>query len=193
MSAEDPSAAQGGAPGTPGTTGAGPEPGGDLVRIALGRARAAARAQGQGGGLRAGRMGGGRRRARDATRSGAGPDARDPQPVGGMIDRLVAERGWGRTVAVGSVIGRWPVVVGPDLAEHCTPETFEDGVLTVRADSTAWATQIKLLLPTVQRRLDEEIGKGTVEKIVVRGPGGPSWRRGPLVAPGSNGPRDTYG
>ncbi|HET9656157.1 MAG TPA: hypothetical protein VFP72_12445, partial [Kineosporiaceae bacterium] len=47
--------------------------------------------------------------------------------------------------------------------------------------------------PTLMRRLAEEVGESTVQKIVVRGPSAPSWRRGPRVAPGSQGPRDTYG
>jgi predicted nucleic acid-binding Zn ribbon protein len=91
------------------------------------------------------------------------------------------------------VIGRWDAVVGAEIAAHCRPETFDDGVLTVRADSTAWATQVRLLTAGLLRRLAEEVGEGTVTKVVVRGPAGPSWRRGPLVAPGSQGPGDTYG
>jgi predicted nucleic acid-binding Zn ribbon protein len=71
--------------------------------------------------------------------------------------------------------------------------SFEDGVLTVRAESTAWATQVRLLVPTLLRRLAEEVGEGTVGKVVVHGPTAPSWRRGIRVAPGSQGPRDTYG
>jgi predicted nucleic acid-binding Zn ribbon protein len=94
---------------------------------------------------------------------------------------------------VGGVIGRWALVVGDDIAEHCVPEGFGDGVLTVRADSSAWATQLRLLAPTVLRRLNEEVGEGTVDSVVVRGPAAPSWRRGPRLAPGSRGPRDTYG
>lgn len=125
--------------------------------------------------------------------AGAHPDARDPQPVGNSIDRLVAERGWTAPVAVGGVMGRWDAVVGAEIAAHCRPETFEDGVLSVRADSTAWATQVRLLTPTLLRRLAEEVGEGVVSRVVVRGPSGPTWRRGPRVAPGSQGPRDTYG
>ncbi len=126
-------------------------------------------------------------------RSGAHPDGRDPQPVAVSLDKLVVERGWQTPVAIGGVIGRWDAVVGSEIATHCTPETFTDGVLTVRADSTAWATQLRLLLPQVLRRLIEEVGEGVVTKVVVLGPTAPSWRRGPRSAPGGVGPRDTYG
>ena len=176
----------------PGQAGQDGEAGADAVRSALNRARAAARERGAVPG--AAPVSRKRRRPRDdGARSGARPDARDPQTVGAALDRLVAERGWGEAVAVGGVIGRWDAVVGAELAAHCRPETFEDGVLTVRADSTAWATQVRLLSAGLLRRLAEEVGEGTVTKVVVRGPAGPSWRRGPRVAPGSQGPRDTYG
>ncbi|HEY6794057.1 MAG TPA: DciA family protein, partial [Kineosporiaceae bacterium] len=134
-----------------------------------------------------------RRGLADTLRSGARADARDPQSLAANLGRLVAERGWETPVAVGGVIGRWDAVVGPDIAGHCRPTSFDDGVLTVQAESTAWATQVRLLVPTLMRRLAEEVGEGTVTKVVVHGPTAPSWRRGPRVAPGSQGPRDTYG
>jgi predicted nucleic acid-binding Zn ribbon protein len=172
--------------------------GADAVRSALNRARAAAKARGERPGVpRTGQPSewarAQARREGANTRSGARPDARDPQGVAGVIARMVAERGWSEPVAVGGVLGRWDAVVGPDIAAHCRPLSFEDGVLTVAADSSAWATQVRLLASSLLRRLAEEVGEGTVKKVVVRGPAAPSWKRGPRVAPGSIGPRDTYG
>lgn len=173
------------------------EAGAAAVRAALGRARAAAAARGDKPG-QPGRRTADAARARDRreganTRSGARPDARDPQGVSATINRLVAERGWSEPVAVGGVLGRWEAVVGADVAAHCTPLNFADGVLTVTADSSTWATQVRLLVPTLLRKLADEVGEGTVKRIVVRGPSAPSWKHGPRVAPGSQGPRDTYG
>ncbi len=89
-------------------------------------------------------------------------------------------------------MGRWDQVVGEEVASHCHPETFEDQVLTVRTDSTAWATQVRLLAPSVLARLSEELGAGVVTRLVVKGPAGPSWKRGHRTVQG-RGPRDTYG
>jgi predicted nucleic acid-binding Zn ribbon protein len=166
------------------------------ARSALARARAAARAKGLRPGVsavNAAKLA--RRRARIAGESRfsqAGVDARDPQLFGETLDRIVGERGWTTEVAVGGVVGRWAEVVGPELAAHVTPESFEEGVLLVRADSTAWATQVRLLAPTLLRRLAEELGEGVVERVTVGGPAGPSWRKGMRRVPG-RGPRDTYG
>ncbi len=125
--------------------------------------------------------------------SGAHPDARDPAPLGVAVDKLVADNDWATELAVHAVFGRWAAIVGGDVAAHCSPESFRDGQVTVRTDSTAWATQLKLLAPTVVRRLNEDLGHGTVSRIDVVGPAAPSWRRGRRAVRGGRGPRDTYG
>lgn len=160
----------------------------DAAAAALGRARAAAKAKGLSPGVRP-------RRRRQIPGTGPGfprTHGRDPELIGGTLEKLLAERGWTAPVAVGSVVGRWREVVGDEIADHAEPETFTDGRLVVRTTSTAWATQLRLLLPQLERRLAEEIGEGVVEEVVVLGPGAPSWVKGPRVVRG-RGPRDTYG
>ena len=132
-------------------------------------------------------------RRTDPKASGAHPDERDPQLLDSTIGRLIADQGWGTDVRVHGVFSRWDAIVGREVAQHATPEAFGEGKLTVRTDSTAWATQMKLLAPTVVRRLNEELGDGTVTVIDVVGPHGPSWKRGPRSVRDGRGPRDTYG
>lgn len=127
-----------------------------------------------------------------STWSGPAADDRDPQPLEDAVDRLIGEHGWGEELSVHAVIARWEQIVGDDVAAHVRTEKFSDGELTVRADSTAWATQVKLLAPNLVRRLNEEIGHGSVTRVVVLGPHSPSWKKGPRTVKGP-GPRDTYG
>ena len=117
---------------------------------------------------------------------------REPLGLGAAIGRLAKSRGWSEQAAMGTVMARWDHIVGPDVAAHCAIETFEERRLVVRCTSTAWAKQLVLLLPHIERRIAEEVGPGVVDQVVVRGPSAPSWRRGPRVVPG-RGPRDTYG
>jgi predicted nucleic acid-binding Zn ribbon protein len=170
-----------------------PDSGIDLARSLLAAARAQAASEGPRR-LQAQRQAARRRRPRDShlTRSSPTPDDRDPQLLGSTVERLVTDRGWEMPVAVGGVIGRWAEVVGPEVAAHCQPESFDDSVVTVRAESTAWATQVRMLAPTLVRRLNEELGEGTVTRVTVVGPAGPSWRKGRWRVAG-RGPRDTYG
>lgn len=125
--------------------------------------------------------------------SSARPDDRDPQRLTNTLGRLMRDQGWEVDVAVHGVMARWPSIVGPEMAEHCKPESYQDTELTVRTDSTAWATQLKMLAPDLVRRLNAELGDGTVTRVNVQGPHTPSWRKGPRTLRGTRGPRDTYG
>lgn len=125
--------------------------------------------------------------------SGAHPDDRDPAPLGAAVDRLVSDSGWSTDVSVHTVLGRWGQIVGPDVALHCKPVSYQLGVVAVLADSTAWATQLTLLASTVVARLNAELGEGTVVRIQVSGPAGPTWRKGLRSVRDGRGPRDTYG
>jgi predicted nucleic acid-binding Zn ribbon protein len=137
-----------------------------------------------------------RRKDRPAPRSrptGAHPDDRDPQPLDATVSRLIDDHGWELDLRMRDLFARWPELVGEEVAAHCTPESFTDGKLVVRTDSTAWATQLRLLAPDVVRRLNDDLGHGTVTLIEVLGPHLPSWRKGPRSSRDGRGPRDTYG
>jgi predicted nucleic acid-binding Zn ribbon protein len=167
-----------------------PPSGVDAAKAALASARAAARKAGSGLASKQARA---RKATGDTARSGSGPDDRDPQRLATAIERLIRQRGWEVPAAVGGVLGRWDEIVGADIAAHCQPVSYTDGVLTVVADSTAWATQVRLLAGTLVRRLNQEVGHGTVTKVIVHGPGRRNWTKGPLAARDGRGPRDTYG
>ena len=125
--------------------------------------------------------------------SGAHPDERDPQLLDTAMSRLINQHGWELDLRVQAVFGRWAELVGDEVATHCTPQSFADTRLVVRTDSTAWATQLKLLSPTIVRRLNEELGPQTVTAIEILGPHLPSWKKGRFTSRDGRGPRDTYG
>ena len=156
-------------------------------------ARAAAKAAAASPGEPARRKSAPTRRRTFTTSSGARPDDRDPQLLDDAMGRLIAHHGWEVDLKVQGVFGRWAELVGQEVADHCTPESFDEGRLVVRTDSTAWATQLKLLAPSVVRRLNEELGHGTVTLIEVLGPHLPTWTKGRLTSRDGRGPRDTYG
>jgi predicted nucleic acid-binding Zn ribbon protein len=166
----------------------------DLVRRALEEARAAARANGKSVGQ--GRASPRRRPARPAARargwSGAHPDGRDPQLFGNLAGALARNRGWSAKVAEGTVFGRWSAVVGEDVAGHAVPTALRDKVLHVSAESSAWATQLRMLQAQILAKIAAAVGDGVVTSLRITGPAAPSWRKGERHIPG-RGPRDTYG
>ncbi len=128
-------------------------------------------------------------------RSSSRPDGRDPQTADRILSDWLRDTGYAESVASGGVEAHWETIVGDDVAAHvrCEPtDTTEGRVLVLRADSTAWATQIRLLLPEIRRRITTVIGRPVEDTIKVVGPAPPRRAPGALRVPG-RGPRDTYG
>ncbi|MET8773742.1 DUF721 family protein [Nocardia sp. NPDC050713] len=166
----------------------------DLARRALEEARAAAKASGKSVGQ--GRASPVRKLRTGARRrtgwSGARPDDRDPQLLSQLATRIAKSRGWDGKVSEGTVLGRWAGVVGEDIASHATPIALKDGVLSIAAESTAWATQLRMLQGQILAKINAAVGHGVVTQLKISGPAAPSWRKGERHIKG-RGPRDTYG
>jgi predicted nucleic acid-binding Zn ribbon protein len=134
-----------------------------------------------------------RRRDREEPQwSGPAADPRDPAPLEASLGELVSGRNWSASLRTAGIPARWEQIVGPELAGHCRPARLDNGELTCVAESTAWATQIRLLSPTILDRITAEVGPDVVRRLRVHGPTAPDWRHGPLRVTG-RGPRDTYG
>jgi predicted nucleic acid-binding Zn ribbon protein len=169
-------------------TGRAPAPakGADLARATLARAKADARAKAakQARGTRA--AGRRERSAEDERASG------EPLAFGSAVRELLDERGWNAEAAAARVLANWGSLVGAEIAAASRPVRLRHGELQVEAESTAWATQLRLLSRQLIARIAGELGPDVVTKLVVRGPTAPDWRHGRLRVPGP-GPRDTYG
>jgi|SRR5215207_5620772 predicted nucleic acid-binding Zn ribbon protein len=125
--------------------------------------------------------------------SGARADDRDPKLLSDAVERLVESKGWSTEINVHTLLARWALLVGAANAAHSQPEGYADTVLTVRADSTAWATQLRYLAPQLVALLNDQLGDGAVTRIKVLGPDAPSWKKGRRSIRDGRGPRDTYG
>lgn len=169
-----------------------PPRGADLARDALAAARAKSAEKRKGRKGIVERSAGSTRALRRRRWSGAGPDARDPQPLGAALAKFVQTSGASADLVKAQLFARWTEIVGAGIADHCEPTQFVDRVVTVQCSSTAWAAQIRLLSPQLVRTLNQALGQGTVTRVHAIGPAAPSWRFGPRHVPG-RGPRDTYG
>nr|WP_156000849.1 DUF721 domain-containing protein [Streptomonospora sp. PA3] len=106
----------------------------------------------------------------------------EPQLFGDAVRAWLAEHGWQEQVAVGGVFGRWDQIVGDYNAQHLRPVSYEGGELVIAADSATMAAHARAMVRDLLRRLNEELGHGTVHSIKVQAPGrgrGPGpWRAG---------------
>ena len=187
-----PGAAGAAAPGGLGNPDVPPRKGSDLARDALAAARESNAARWKAAGRTPLHRRGAANNLKRRRWSGSSPDARDPQPLGATLRTWVASAGAGADLTKASLFGRWPQIVGTDIADHCEPVSLVDGELLVQAESTAWATQIRMLSGQLVRRINDEVGERSVKRIRARGPAAPSWKFGNRHVSG-RGPRDTYG
>lgn len=164
------------------------------AREAMERARASARQRG------AARLSPqAARRRKQATRETEGGGSpvpfgagRDPRAMGDNVSALLRRMGWTEHIQVTAVTARWREVIGDQIADHCEPVSFDEGVLLLRASSSAWATQMQLMSGQVRHRLNEEFGREVVKELRFIGPSDRHWVKGPRRVKG-RGPRDTYG
>ena len=125
--------------------------------------------------------------------SGARADDRDPKLLSAAVEELVRSKGWATDINVHTLMARWALLVGPVNAAHSQPEAYADSVLTVRTDSTAWASQLRLMAPQLVALLNDHLGEGTITRVTIKGPDAPSWKKGRRTVRDGRGPRDTYG
>jgi predicted nucleic acid-binding Zn ribbon protein len=117
---------------------------------------------------------------------------RDPHGLSDIIDGLTSKLGWESPLAQSDLIASWVEIAGVDTAEHSTPTSIEDGVLLVQCDSTAWATQLRLMRSQIMTHIATRFPQAGIAEVRFQGPNAPSWKRGSRSIPG-RGPRDTYG
>ncbi|HOA89556.1 MAG TPA: DciA family protein [Propioniciclava tarda] len=133
------------------------------------------------------------RKAKRTRASASGRSRSDPTALGDALGELIAEQGWTTEVSVHALLGRWPSIVGEAVAQHSTPESFVAGIVTIRTDSTAWASQLRLMTPQLLAKLNAAVGEGTIKRLTIKGPDAPSWKHGIRSVRDGRGPRDTYG
>ncbi len=127
-----------------------------------------------------------------------GPDGRhvrrriDVEAFGSLLGREIEKRGWEHDIASGWVHNHWDELVGEKIAQHTSVEMIKDKTLFITCDSTAWATNLRMMQRQILQIIAERVGPDIIAELKIFGPKAPSWRKGPLHVKG-RGPRDTYG
>lgn len=102
----------------------------------------------------------------------ASPDGRPekpvPPPVADLVGAIASRRGWGARLRGARVHAAWAEIAGEELARHVQPVRLAGGVLVVRAESPAWATQVSYLAPQLLQRANEVLGDGEVTTVTVQ-------------------------
>lgn len=106
---------------------------------------------------------------RDAARSERG---RAPTTLSELLSQWVDRRGWQDRLHDSQVHRRWLEIAGDEIAAHAEPVRLRGGVLVVRVQSGAWATQLRYLTPRLLERAQQVLGADRVERVqIVSGEG----------------------
>ncbi len=117
---------------------------------------------------------------------------RDAKPLGDILSGLSDDLGWTPFLLESEILSAWPEIVGAEVAERTSPTGVNEGVLVVSCESTAWATQLRLMSSQILTNILQMFPQAQISQVTFLGPNAPSWKRGPRSVPG-RGPRDTYG
>ncbi|QTH59831.1 DUF721 domain-containing protein [Corynebacterium hindlerae] len=147
------------------------------------------------------KQGQGRRKALASRRRRGIPTGKDGRPLrrrdnfqtlGDVLKGEIRSRGWQKDIAGGWIFSHWHVLVGDKIAQHTRVQMMKDKALFIQCDSTAWATNLRLMQRQILQEIAKHVGPDVVAELKIFGPNVPSWRKGPLHVKG-RGPRDTYG
>ncbi|MGW1776223.1 DciA family protein [Streptomyces sp. NPDC002104] len=142
----------------------------DLARVALHQAREAAKARGEAGTRKA------KRRTRTTAVRG---DGREPTGFAAVLQGLMADRAWDVPAAGGSILDQWPDIaaaLSPKLAAHVKAVAFhsETGQLDLCPDSSAYATQLRLISSRIVTAANDAAGTQAVRTVRVLAVGAPT-------------------
>jgi len=62
----------------------------------------------------------------------------------------------------------WTHVAGKPMARHSRPVAFEDGLLTLECDCTAWSAEMRRMADDILARINRYLGASAVRKLKVR-------------------------
>lgn len=91
----------------------------------------------------------------------------DPERIRSVLDDVGRSLGLGSPADVGKVWAHWREIVGASIADHADPTSLRGGVLRVRADSPAWATEIGYLGDEIAARINQAVSGDLVSEVRV--------------------------
>ena len=81
------------------------------------------------------------------------------------LERALRERGIEGELKGWDAVKEWPRVVGPRIASHSRAVRFQQGILEVEVDGSAWMQELSVLKRQLIRTLNRELGDAAVREL----------------------------
>lgn len=111
-----------------------------------------------------------REQRREAAWESFGKPGRDPQGLATICGSLAQGDVWSKNLKLARLRNNWAEVVGDAVARHSQVTSYADGVLTIRTESTVWATQLTYLVPQIAENIRASLKGLEIREIKVTGP-----------------------
>lgn len=89
----------------------------------------------------------------------------EPSGIGGALSSLATAWGMESPLESAAIFASWSEIVGPEVAAKCRPTSLKEGVLRVRTDSAAWASEFRYVAAEVIRRINGRFGREVVKEV----------------------------
>ena len=93
-------------------------------------------------------------------------DYKKVQPISHLVNEFIKEQGWNERVAAVRVIQVWSEIAG-NIAEQVKVRKLENGLLTVKASSAIWKTEIRLRADELVKKINEKLGEDIVKEMKI--------------------------
>ena len=91
----------------------------------------------------------------------------EPDGIRDVLMELAAKIGLEHPGETARLFSAWEEIVGPTVARRCEAVSLKGGVLTVAANTTAWAAELKYLAPEMISRVNGDLGREVVSEVRV--------------------------
>jgi hypothetical protein len=84
-------------------------------------------------------------------RTSSGPGS--PQPISGLIDKVMGNLGLSQSYRGWQVVALWPEIVGEHYAARSRAIRFSEGVLFVAVEDAAWRQELSMQVDEVMKKI----------------------------------------
>ena len=81
------------------------------------------------------------------------------------LERALRDRGLEGELKGWDAVREWARVVGPRIAGHSRAVRYQQGILEVEVDGSAWMHELSVLKRQLIRTLNRELGEGAVREL----------------------------
>ncbi|MFD0704541.1 DciA family protein [Alloscardovia venturai] len=99
-----------------------------------------------------------------------GQPGREPLALGIALEAITGNPLWREKMTTAKLFGKWSDIVGENFARNSRVSSYMSGILTIQAQSPAWATQLSYMTEPIKTKIKEVIPSLDIQEIRITGP-----------------------